>query len=183
MKKVKIHIGEIYVSNEPAVVQTLLGSCVSVCLYDRVNRIGGMNHILLPGRTDLSHFDGGARYGINAMELLLNEFVKMGSSRRFLDAKIFGGAHILQNIDLYNSPGRQNVAFVREFLQMEQIPMVSCNVGGCNPRRVSFHTDSGDVYVKSLPVLLMKATLNSEERYSRRIQEEIVRPGTVDLFR
>jgi chemotaxis protein CheD len=66
-KRVKIHIGEIYTSSEPAVVETILGSCVSVCLFDPVRKTGGMNHILLPGKADLNKFDGATRYGINAM--------------------------------------------------------------------------------------------------------------------
>ena len=74
----RIYIGEIVASATPLVVQTLLGSCVAVCLRDPATGVGGMNHILLPGRCD------GARCGVNAMELLINAIMQKGGDRRRL---------------------------------------------------------------------------------------------------
>ena len=82
-KSFSIHIGGFHASRNPAVIETLLGSCVAVCLYDPVARIGGMNHILLPGKADLKHFDNVARYAINAMELLINRVMTLGGKRSF----------------------------------------------------------------------------------------------------
>ena len=67
-KRINISIGDYYASKEPAIIYTLLGSCVAVCLYDRKNRIGGMNHILLPGSPNMNKFDSSARYGIKIAE-------------------------------------------------------------------------------------------------------------------
>ncbi|MGA2401571.1 MAG: chemotaxis protein CheD [Syntrophobacteraceae bacterium] len=97
-KLIRIHIGGLHASKEPAVIDTVLGSCVAVCLHDAVERIGGMNHILLPGEAELTHFDTSARYGINAMELLINTIATLGGNRRRIAAKAFGGAHILPEL-------------------------------------------------------------------------------------
>lgn len=183
MIRVKIHIGDIHVSREPAVVATLLGSCVSVCLYDPVNGIGGMNHILLPGRADFGRFDGATRYGINAMELLINDLMKAGSLRCNLTAKVFGGAHIIQVVDEMNSPGQKNVEFVEHFLETERIPISGRDTGGKSPRRIYFYTKSGDVYVKKLPTILFGGKVMREERdYSDRIRNEMREKDRISLF-
>ncbi len=67
MRRVNIGIGELHVATEPTVISTILGSCVSVCLFDPVGKAGGMNHILLPGKADLKAFDLPARFGINVL--------------------------------------------------------------------------------------------------------------------
>ena len=118
---VNINIGDYYASKEPEIIRTVLGSCVAVCLFDPVNQIGGMNHILLPGKPDLKHFDASARYGINAMELLINEILNLGGKKRFLTAKAFGGGHVLPAISRENGVGERNSKFVAEFLHNEGI--------------------------------------------------------------
>ena len=87
---VYMHIGQYFASKDPVIIQTVLGSCVSVCFFDPVTRIGGMNHILYSGEVR-SSYDYNARYGINAMELLINEMVGLGAVRSRLIAKVFGG--------------------------------------------------------------------------------------------
>ena len=126
-KKVSIHIGEIYASKKPAVVSTLLGSCVAVCLFDPIRRIGGMNHILLPGKADLKKLSDSSRYGINAMELLINMIMNLGGKRRRLLAKAFGGGHILSGFPKEQGPGQKNVQFVLEFLKTEKIKLIIQN--------------------------------------------------------
>lgn len=106
-KEVSIHIGELYASKNPAVVHTLLGSCVAVCMFDPIKRIGGMNHILLPGNGDLKDFSDSTRYGINAMELLINMIMNLGGNRNRLVAKAFGGGNILAGISEENGPGQK----------------------------------------------------------------------------
>ncbi len=147
-EKINIHIGDYYASREPAVIQTILGSCVSVCLFDKKNRIGGMNHILLPGKPDLNRIDPSARYGMNAMELLINRMMSLGGDRRQIVAKVFGGAHIIPVISPDNSVGQRIAEFVKAFLQREEIKIVSQNIGGDKARKVLFYTNSGNVYVK-----------------------------------
>ena len=147
-RSICIHIGGYYASREPTVIETLLGSCVAVCLYDPATRIGGMNHILLPGRADMKHFDNVARYAINGMELLINRVMTLGGKRSNLTAKVFGGANVLPAVSSENGMGSRNSEFVIEFLQMEAISIVGQDVGGHDTRKIYFHTDSGDVFLK-----------------------------------
>ena len=182
-KRIKIHIGEIYTSSEPTIINTILGSCVSVCLFDPVQKVGGMNHILLPGKADLDKYDSSFRYGINAMEMLINSMMKLGSRKKNFFSKIFGGAHIIQSVELNSSPGLKNIKFVEEFLEMEGIPIVSRDTGGVNARRIYFHTNSGDVFLKTLPAFSFSAVSREEKEYGRKVRKEIQAPSDVELFR
>lgn len=179
---VKIHIGEIYTSSEPAVIETILGSCVSVCLFDPVNKTGGMNHILLPGKSELEKFDDATRYGINAMEVLINSMMKLGTRRKHMISKIFGGAHILKAIGMHMSPGLKNVRFVEEFLELEGIPIVSRNTGGNNGRKIYFHTHTGDVFLKTLANRMVEAVTREENQYTELVTSLLDTPAEIELF-
>lgn len=133
--------GEHRLSGDPGeVMTTLLGSCVAVCLHDPHRRVGGMNHFLLPegGQGDPSS----ARYGLHAMELLINGLLKLGASRAELVAKAFGGARIRDG--LY-AAGPANAAFARRFLADEGIPCLTTSLGGDRARRVRFWPATGRV--------------------------------------
>lgn len=180
---VNIHIGEYHASRHPAVIQTLVGSCVAVCLFDPVNRVGGMNHILLPGKADMKRFDAPARYGINAMELLINRIMNLGGRRHRLLAKTFGGAHLLPAISEENSVGRKNVAFVLEFLRNESIRIVSRDLAGHASRRLFFLTDTGDVFLKRIPSRYYSSGISSQEnKMLRHVRREARKPATVSYF-
>jgi len=183
-KSVKIHIGEIYTSSEPAVIETILGSCVSVCLFDPRKQTGGMNHILLPGKAELDKFDDATRYGINAMEVLINSMMKLGSRRRDILAKIFGGAHIIRSIAKHMAPGQKNIRFVEEFLDLEEIPIVSRNTGGYNGRKIYFYTHTGDVFLKTLPNPKFEVLAREEDQYTELVSCLLdTTPSDVELFR
>ncbi len=131
--------GELSASGDPNVVLScILGSCIATCLYDPRARVGGMNHILLPGRPG----EGAAhnKFGIFAMEALINEMMHLGAAKRNLVAKIFGGASTFEN---GLGIGESNAVFVREFLEMEAIPIAAESVGGKQARRVRFFPESG----------------------------------------
>ncbi len=179
-KTVHIHIGEYHASRNPVIIKTLLGSCIGVCLFDRTTRIGGMNHILLPGRADLKHFDSSARFGINAMELLINKIMRLGGNRNKIVAKIFGGAHMLPAISMENGVGKKNVAFIIDFLRNESIPLVNRDVGGYTTRKLYFHTDTGNVYLKRIRT--EKSKLLREEQFYRRMSEEVKKSGSIEWF-
>lgn len=181
-KRIFIHIGGLYCSKEAVIIETILGSCVAVCLYDAEARIGGMNHILLPGRADLQHFDAVARYGINAMELLINKMVTTGAHRSRLVAKAFGGAHVLPSIMPGLGPGDKNIEFVMNFLAMEAIPLRSYNMGGHVTRRIYFHTDTGDVFLKRIPSSHYPETGVRERRQLQRVKQHISKAGEITLF-
>ncbi|WP_028574050.1 chemotaxis protein CheD [Desulfonatronovibrio hydrogenovorans] len=181
-KHIHIHIGECRASREPAVLHTILGSCVAVCLFDSVRRIGGMNHILLPGKADLKKFDVSARYGVNAMEILINEMMKLGAARKDFIAKAFGGAHMIPSISRDNGVGRKIASFVLEFLRNEHIRIVSSDLGGVESRKILFYTDTGEVFLKRVPSGYVSRLAQREQAESARIRQESQQAGDITLF-
>lgn len=180
--QISIHIGEYHASGEPAVIYTVLGSCVAACLFDPANRVGGMNHILLPGKADMKHFDKSARYGINAMELLINRIMGLGGDRNRLVAKVFGGAHIISTISRHYGMGEKNVLFALEFLRKEKIRVISKDVGGTDSRKIYFHTDTGNVFLKRFSPMYQQRLAEKEESASKRIRRVAHKTGGVTLF-
>ena len=181
-KQISIHIGEYHASDKPEVIRTVLGSCVAVCFFDPVNRIGGMNHILLPGKADLTRFNSAACYGINAMELLINRIMNLGGERSRLVAKVFGGAHIISSISRENGVGRKNSEFALEFLKKEAIRIVSRDLGGTDSRKIFFHTNTGDVFLKRIPTMLQTRVSQEEKKKFKLAQKAAHKPGEVTLF-
>ena len=148
-QKIYLHPGQLYASGESSVVTTILGSCVALCLWDPLKQIGGINHFLLPV--------GGAvgpkspRFGNVAVPELIGQIVKLGAERKRLQAKLFGGANVLEAFrDRDNHLGTQNVRIARELLQAEAIPVVGEDVGGHKGRKLIFLTDDGSAWVKEL---------------------------------
>ena len=139
MRRVPIVQGEHKVIAEPDVmITTLLGSCIAVCLQDRVARVGGMNHFLLAepsGDRPLSDADMQC-YGIHAMELLINEMMVKGALRSRMTAQVYGGANVVSGL---GAPiGSNNAAFAERFLQVEGIVVGHSDVGGRRARKVEF---------------------------------------------
>ena len=181
-KQVSIHIGGLYATGNPVVIETVLGSCVAACLYDPASRIGGMNHILLPGRPDIKNFNDNARYGVNAMELLINRIMELGACRQRIVAKVFGGSHLFPSIPEENGTGKKNITFVMEFLKREKIKVISKNTGGHDSRRIYFHVDTGHVFLKRINTVDYSKIVMKEQKYLERIKDEIKKPGEVTLF-
>lgn len=179
---INISIGEYYASKEKTIICTLLGSCVAVCLYDPENRIGGMNHILMPGQPDLARFDASARYGINAMELLINGIMKLGGNRKKIVAKAFGGGNVLPSISPDRAVGQKIVRFVVDFLKQENIKIISRDFGGNDTRKVYFHTDTGVVFLKRIISMKASAIVRQEKKRLKGIKHRLEEPGDVTLF-
>jgi len=158
---VTLHIGEVAASKLPVVLGTLLGSCVAVCMYDPVLGAGGMNHILLP-RCRVG--DMSPRCGVHAMELLINELMKLGGDRRRFVAKAFGGANVLRGIKM-PPIGLGNATFVRDFLATEGIPLVSQRLGGSHAVHVYFRTDTGKATVHTVDGSSLPSIINEERCY------------------
>jgi len=136
--------GEIAVDSHPeTVITTLLGSCVSVCLFDPVAHVGGMNHILLPDDPAASARDRGA--AIHAMEMLVNPLLKRGAKKSRMQAKVFGGATFS---GLFGDIGAKNIDFVMRYLEVEGIVCTGQSLGGRSARRIKFWPASGRVQQK-----------------------------------
>jgi len=137
MHRLTIVQGEHAVVREPGtIIQTVLGSCIAVCLADPVRRQGGMNHFLLgcPGTAKLEAHEL-QRYGVHAMELLVNALMRCGSSRSDLRAHLYGGATMIAGL---GDIGRQNIAIARGYLATEGIKVGHEDVGGNRARRIEF---------------------------------------------
>jgi chemotaxis protein CheD len=145
-----LHAGHIVASDVPCTISTVLGSCVSVCLFDSVRRVGGANHFLLPiaGAGALASL----RFGRPATEQLVRRLIALGSRQRDLQAKLFGGADVLgfRSRSPSDTLGAQNVAMAKGVLDELRIPLVAEVVGGTRGRKLLFRPCDGEAWVRML---------------------------------
>jgi chemotaxis receptor (MCP) glutamine deamidase CheD len=158
---VRISIGEVYAAAQPTMLQTVLGSCVAVCLLDPVAGVGGMNHILLP---EALNRDQSSRFGVHAMELLINKMMQLGADRRRFLAKSFGAGNVLACLTA-PTVGEKNAQFVHDFLAMERIPLLAQRLGGTDAVRVNFRTDTGRVIIRSVSGSPLSAIVAREKTF------------------
>lgn len=146
-----VHQGDCHVSNQADVTfSTVLGSCISACVRDRVANVGGMNHFLLAEQSGSARdrYGASARYGAFAMEQLINKVLTQGTGKKAnLEIKVFGGGKINSALD---DVGAKNIDFVRQFLADEGYVTTSEDLGGTFARRVLFKPHSGRAFVKRL---------------------------------
>lgn len=145
-RKVYLHAGQLYASDESTEIVTILGSCVSVCLFDVSAGVGGLNHFMLP--TDSTN--PSPRYQRHAMDLLLQQILAFGAKRSRIEAKMFGGASVLKTGDTGLDLGARNIEAARERLAQERIPIVAEDVGGLHGRRLVFITSDGAAFIKQV---------------------------------
>jgi chemotaxis protein CheD len=140
--------GNIFAHEDEYTVTTVLGSCVSVCLWDPARRLGGINHFMLP----LWNGDGLAspRYGNIAITKLIEKMLELGADRKNLKAKVFGGSDVLKVTSTFMNIGVRNVVLAQDLLRDEHIPVISADTGGQNGRKLLYNTRSGVVLVKLL---------------------------------
>ncbi|MEV4781122.1 chemoreceptor glutamine deamidase CheD [Burkholderia sp. LMU1-1-1.1] len=177
----KILPGEYYFTNKDMLIVTVLGSCVSACIRDRVTGLGGMNHFMLPdGGGDGSPVSASARYGTYAMEILINDLLKAGAKRENMEAKVFGGGAVLKGFTAINV-GERNAAFVLSFLKTEKIRVVAEDLNDIHPRKVYFFPRTGKVLVKKLMQTHNDTLAKREIEYASRLKKAPV-GGEIDLF-
>lgn len=178
---VKILPGEYYATTNDTLIVTVLGSCVSVCLRDSVAGVAGMNHFLLPnegGGNDV--LSESARYGVYAMDILINHMLKLGASRYRLEAKVFGGGNVLKGFTS-TSVGERNSEFVLDYLKTENIPILAQDLLDIYPRKVYFFPDTGQVLVRKIKSLHNTTIMDRESAY--RMQLRNAHPsGDIELF-
>jgi chemotaxis protein CheD len=140
--------GHLVIATEPMQVTTILGSCVSVCLFDTTKGIGGINHFMLPlasGRTTAS-----ARFGDVAMNELLSGVRNAGARLPFLQARVFGGASMFQDMKTTASLGQKNAELALDFLARTGVHVIEVDTGGNRGRKLIYRTDEGTVCLKSI---------------------------------
>ena len=179
---VKILPGEYYVSNRNLLMVTVLGSCVAACVRDRVSGIGGINHFMLPDdkRNEDQRVGTAMRYGDYAMEILINQLLKLGAKRENLEAKVFGGGNVLPGFK-NNVVGERNAQFVIEYLETEKIRLVARDLMGNHPRKVYFFPSDGRVLVRKLRSLHNDTIVQRELTYGDRLAHAKME-GDVELF-
>jgi chemotaxis protein CheD len=174
--------GEFFVSREPMVVYTVLGSCISACIRDPIVGVGGMNHFMLPEPTETGHDSWGesTRYGSYAMESLINEILKRGGLKRRLEIKLFGAGKIYEgNIDV----GANNAKWVIEYLKSEGLAVVKSDLGDVFPRKIYYFTNSGRVLMKRIEHVKNRTIIERENDYAAQIKQRAQQPvEDVTLF-
>ena len=184
---VKLLPGEYYVTNQDKLLVTVLGSCIAACIRDTSNGIGGMNHFMLPdGGTSDSQtpLNAPARYGTYAMEVLINQLLKLGARRANLEAKVFGGGNVMKELTT-SDVGQRNADFVLKFLATENIRVTAKDLVDVYPRKVFFFPKSGKVMVKKLKGSQMNTISEREKSYSKRVNtfnKSEDSGGAVELF-
>jgi len=184
---VKILPGEYFATDRELALVTVLGSCVSACLRDPVAGVGGMNHFMLPQGDGLEgpgsdrQLAHSARYGAYAMEILINQLMRMGAKRERLEAKVFGGGSVVPSLSGTNI-GESNAAFAIEYLRNERIAVNADDLMGNEPRKVYFFPRTGKALVRMLRRLHNRTILEREIKYSRRLNQ-LPSGGDIELFK
>ena len=177
--RIHVTIGGVRASADPVELRTVLGSCVCACLYDPVARVGGINHFMLPD--GLADTELPTRYGVNAMEMLINDIAKLGGDRRRLEAKAFGAAHVLVSVGLSPDVPRKNAQFIRDFLEKENIRLVSSRLGGSAPVEVLFHATTGRALVRALGANAAADLAREETHFDLEVRKQLVAPRVDDV--
>ncbi|MBI3712260.1 MAG: chemoreceptor glutamine deamidase CheD [Burkholderiales bacterium] len=178
----KILPGEYYFTGKDMLIVTVLGSCVSACIRDRVSGVGGMNHFMLPdgGENSENPVSASMRYGTYAMEVLINELLKAGARRENMEAKVFGGGNVLRGFSSINV-GERNAQFVLDYLRTERMRVIAEDLNDIYPRKVYFFPKTGKVLVKKLKTEHNDTLKKRELDYASRLKSAPV-GGDVDLF-
>ncbi|MDP3089910.1 MAG: hypothetical protein Q8N04_04490 [Nitrospira sp.] len=175
--------GEFFVSCEPMVVYTVLGSCISACIRDPISGVGGMNHFMLPKPNEHQSSDawGGesTRYGSFAMEQLINGILKRGGMKHRLEVKLFGAGRIYEgNIDV----GARNIEWVLHYLKNDGFGIAKSDLGDVFPRKVYYFTESGRVLMKKIERIKNTTIIDREAEYSRHLKQEEQVQSDITLF-
>lgn len=182
---ITIHPGEFFATRDDTIISTVLGSCIAVGFFDEAAGMGGLNHFMLPGdatRVDLLRSPN-AKYGMYAMELLINDLMKLGARRSALKAKVFGGGSVLRFSTGEGSRiPANNIEFAFEYLSKEGIPIVASDVGGREPRKIFFYARTGKVLLKRISGTVLDLAEREEERYFASLGREKGREGEIVLF-
>ncbi len=151
---VMVNMGQLSVSRNPeAVLAALgLGSCVAVCVYDSVARLGGLIHVVLPSSAIGRSQDGPAKFADLAVPRLVAAMEKQGGARSRLRTSILGGANVLSAVNYSRGShiGARNVEAVRQALAGVQLTPLAEDVGGKASRTVRLHVSDGNIVVKTI---------------------------------
>lgn len=152
LKTVYLKPGEVYMAKEPTAVSTVLGSCVSVTLFNRRLGIGAICHALFPETKGKVNGDG-FKYVDYALSKIIEKFDSLGIKLNEIEIKLFGGSNMVEISDenkLRATVGKQNIDAAFNLIENRKLRLISSDVGGLEGRKIVFHTHTGEVFVKRL---------------------------------
>jgi chemotaxis protein CheD len=147
-EKLFLYPGQLVVTREAMEISTILGSCVSVCFFDPIRKIAGMNHFLLP--VNEKYNSDIEKYGDTSLMFMLDKILRMGSKKSDLVAKVFGGGEILTYENINFNIGKKNITLALDFIKDQEIDLAEKVVGGILGARIIFNTVTGNVTHKYL---------------------------------
>lgn len=147
---ITVGIADLQIAAPPDILRTILGSCVGICLYDKINQIGGLAHIMLPRMNDM--LSNNKKYANTAIPLLLDEMNKSGADIKFVTAKLVGGATMfsIAKLNSNRNIGQMNITAVKNTLNELRIKIIAEELGGESGRTIDFYMDTGMIKIKSL---------------------------------
>jgi chemotaxis protein CheD len=148
MKRIILNIGDVVASTEPSILETSLGSCVSVCLWDETLRIGGMNHFMMPRMT--GNVRNPTYCGKEAIEVLVSALLDMGSNLPGLKAKVFGGGRVIKEFQQGLDIGKENIRVAKETLGKYGIPIIKELTGKDYGVKVVFYSATGKAFIRKI---------------------------------
>ncbi len=142
---VTVGVGDLKIAKSPKVIKTSLGSCVGVVLYDSVQKIGGMLHLMLPNCNDREGKP--SKYADTGIPLLLDLMLNQAKSRKnILTAKVFGGAKMFNVSSELFDIGQTNIAETKRLLEHFSIRITASRVGGTKGHQITLDTETGTVH-------------------------------------
>ncbi len=167
----KIKPGEFYVTTSDEIIVTVLGTCVSVCICDRVNQVGGMNHFYPWAAQDAAQETETAQrapetFSENAIEQLIESVLQHGGSKDNLELKLFGGSQLGSQLSL---EGQLSISFLLDYVKTHSLEVLASDLGGCHARKVFYNPLTGMVRVKKLRNLHNDTIIRRENHYRKEL--------------
>ncbi len=172
-----INPGEVYVTKQHELISTLLGSCIAVCMRDKISKTGGMNHFKLPAVSVHKAAVIDTNYGQYAMELLINEILKNGGKKPNLECKVYGGGNVIASMT--NPIGTKNIQFALDYLQEERIPILHQETGFDCAQQVYYHPLSGNAFSVAKSKISPEELKKAEEQYLDNVNTDATKQGAI----
>ncbi len=174
----KISQGDFCVTSQEVVITTVLGSCISVCIYDPSVGYGGMNHFMLPKSANNADRDKPLRYGLFAMEQLINQLWKSGCKKHNLKLKVIGGGRMMDN---FSDIGKLNIEFIEQYIKDEKLHLIASDLGGDYARKLAFFPATGRLLVNRIPSIDTQIEITAVAEHAKE-KSKFVTQNTVELF-
>lgn len=150
---IKVGMADLNCTNSPGVLTTLgLGSCVGVCLHDKINKISGMVHIMLPNSLQIKNNSNAAKFADTGIVKLLEDMQKLGANKNRIVCKIAGGSQMFNFNDSSDIMriGSRNVTATKEVLKSLNIPIIAEDTGGSYGRTIELYSETGVLLIKTI---------------------------------